>query len=109
MLKIYARDSPDENQFNERCDPSAYSKLKQNENIIKPNNNLRIITFTDSNTNVTISLDSPSETLISQDVITDDKGAFYYISYTLNATLESGTYTLTAKTDSKTVTKTFEY
>ena len=27
MLKIYARDSPDENQFNERCDPSAYSKL----------------------------------------------------------------------------------
>lgn len=76
---------------------------------INPNYELRLSAFTDPNTDVTITLDSPNETLVNQQVTTDDQGAFMYVNYTLDSTLDEGTYTLKAVTTNETNTVEYVY
>ena len=76
---------------------------------INPNYELRLSVFSNPNTDVTITLDSPNETLVNQQVTTDDQGAFMYVNYTLDSTLDEGTYTLKAVTTNETNVKEYSY
>tara|TARA_R110002073_G_scaffold270656_1_gene433963 strand:+ start:1352 stop:1642 length:291 start_codon:yes stop_codon:yes gene_type:complete len=76
---------------------------------INPHYQLRLSAFTTPNTNVRISLESPSETLVNEEITTDENGAYMYINYTLGETLQHGIYKLKAQSTNETDVKEYTY
>ena len=76
---------------------------------INPNYELRLSAFTNPNTDVTITLDSPNQTLVNQQITTNAQGSYMYVNYTLPNTLDEGTYTLKAVTTNETNTVEYIY
>ena len=76
---------------------------------INPNYELRLSAFTNPNTDVTITLDSPNQTLVNQQITTNAQGSYMYVNYNLLNTLDEGTYTLKAVTTNETNTVEYIY
>tara|TARA_R100001132_G_C3230481_1_gene65325 strand:- start:346 stop:651 length:306 start_codon:yes stop_codon:yes gene_type:complete len=76
---------------------------------INPNYELRLSAFTTPNTNVTITLDSPNQTLVNEEITTNEHGSYMYVNYTLGETLQHGIYKLKAVTTNETDVKEYTY